>query len=80
MPTTWLVTYLVAVSNTWPLFSLDTLLLAKKYKIPLKAQTRTDEFECQSVDKNNANESTKTLESRYEDIDMADNNVNQIKK
>ena len=56
------------------------MLLAKKYKIPLKAQTRTDEFECQSVDENNANESTKTLESRCEDIDMADNNVNQIKK
>ena len=57
--------------------ALDALLLAKEYKIPLEAETRTDQLECQSVDENNANESTETLESRYEDIDMADNNINQ---
>ena len=55
--------------------ALDALLLAKEYKIPLEAETRTDQLECQSVDKNN--ESTETLESRCGDIDMADNNVNQ---
>ena len=38
------------------------------------------ELECQAVDENNANESTETLESRYEDIDTADNNVNQNKE
>ena len=57
--------------------ALDALLLAKEYKIPLEAETRTDQLECQSVDENNANESTETLESRYEDIDMADNDINQ---
>ena len=46
----------------------------------MEAQTRTDQLECQAVDENNANESTETLESRYEDIDMADNNVNQNKE
>ena len=59
--------------------ALDALLLAKEYKIPLEAETRTDQLECQSVDENNANDSTETLESRYEDIDMADNSVNQNK-
>ena len=43
----------------------------------MEAETRTDQLECQSVDENNANESTETLESRYGDIGMADNNVNQ---
>ena len=57
--------------------ALDVLFFTKEYKIPLKAETRTDQLECQSVDENNANESTETLESRYGDIDMADNNVNQ---
>ena len=57
--------------------ALNALLLAKEYKIPLEAETKTDQFECVSVDENNANESTETLESKYEDIDMADNNVNQ---
>ena len=57
--------------------ALDALLLANEYKIPLEAETRTDALECQSVYENNANQSTETLESRYEDIDMADNNVNQ---
>ena len=57
--------------------ALDALLLGKEYKIPLEAETRTDQFECQSVEENNANESTEAMESRYEDINMADNNVNQ---
>ena len=52
--------------------ALDALLFAKEYKIPLEAETRTDQLECQSVDENNANESTETLESRYGDIDMAE--------
>ena len=56
--------------------ALDALLRAKEYKRPLEAETKTDQLECQSVDENNANESTETLESRYEDIDMTDNNVN----
>ena len=55
---------------------MDALLLAKEYEMSLEAETRTDQLECQSVDENNANESTETLESRYEDIHMADNNVN----
>ena len=37
-----------------------------EYKIPLEAETRTDQLECQSLDENNANESTETLVSRYE--------------
>ena len=45
--------------------------------LPLEAETRTDHLECQSVEENNANESNETFESRYEDIDMPDNNVNQ---
>ena len=56
---------------------MDALLLAKEYKIPLEAETRTDQLECQSVDENNTNESDETLEPRYEDNDMADDNVNQ---
>ena len=43
----------------------------------MEEETRTNQLECQSVDENNANESTETLESMYGDIDMADNNVNQ---
>ena len=46
--------------------ALDALLLAKEYKIPLEAETRTGQLECQSVHENNANENTETLESRYE--------------
>ena len=57
--------------------ALDALLCAKEYKIPLETETKTDQLECQSVDENNANESTEILESSYEDIDMTDNNVNQ---
>ena len=57
--------------------ALDALLLGKEYEIPLEAETRTDQLECQSVEENNANESTEAMESRYEDINMADNNVNQ---
>ena len=60
--------------------ALDALLLVKEYKISLEEEARTDQLECQSVDENNANGSTETLESRYEDIDMADNNVNQNKE
>ena len=45
---------------------LNALLLAKEYKIPLEAEKRADQLECQSVDENNATESTETLESRYE--------------
>ena len=41
--------------------ALDALLLAKEYKIPLKAETRTDQLECQSVDENNATESNEDI-------------------
>ena len=54
--------------------AMDAMLLAKEYKIPLEAETKANQLECQSVDENNANESTETLKSRYEDINMTDNN------
>ena len=46
--------------------ALDALLLAKAHKIPLEAEKRTNQLECQSVDENNATESTETLKSWYE--------------